>query len=182
MSYVDLTGVFQYKKLLPWSRLAQLAQNDAFDVFLAGTKHLFYMATPPIGYTKITGTDDHAIRIVSTTGGGTGGTANFSGTVTQAHSHTIDSHQHNEPVHSHAIRNTGVVSSSYTTDYGYIISGNVYIKTSTVVGTFFPNYALGKTINNTTTLSGSNTGGTTDSQLSNIQFAYADVIVASKDS
>ena len=45
--------------------------------FLAGTTLLFYQATAPTGYTKQTTHDNKAMRVVSGTGGGSGGTTNF---------------------------------------------------------------------------------------------------------
>jgi len=45
--------------------------------FSSGTTLLFYQATAPTGYTKQTTHDNKAMRVVSGTGGGSGGTTNF---------------------------------------------------------------------------------------------------------
>jgi len=180
MAYLDLTGTFDYKDLLPWTKLAQLAENDAYDVFRSGTVHIFYQASAPTGYTKITGSDDHAIRIVSSSGGSTGGSANLSGTVSLAHTHTIDSHDHSEGAHGHSLNSTNA-SSKAIIDYGFVSSNFLFTKTGTIGGSAFINYATRNMDDNTATVTGASTGGTTASALTNIQFAYADVILASKD-
>ena len=45
--------------------------------FTAGTTLLFYQATAPTGYTKQTTHNNKAMRVVSGSGGGSGGTTNF---------------------------------------------------------------------------------------------------------
>jgi hypothetical protein len=180
MSYVDLTGVFEYKKLMPWSRLAQLANNDAFDVFRSGTRHLFYQASAPTGYTKITGNDNSAIRIVSGIGGGSGGAVNLSATVTLSHAHTINGHEHSEPAHTHLVDRTSSTNSD-TSEYVFILTNQLFAKTGVLTGDFTPVFARDLTDSTGPTDSGSTSGGATDSQLSDVEFAYVDIIIASKD-
>lgn len=50
---------------------------EAKKPFPVGTVMLFGNAAAPVGWTKLTNIDNAAIRIVSGTGGGSGGTANF---------------------------------------------------------------------------------------------------------
>jgi hypothetical protein len=45
--------------------------------FATGTTLLFYQAAAPTGWTKVTTHDNKALRVVSGTGGGSGGTTNF---------------------------------------------------------------------------------------------------------
>lgn len=47
------------------------------NAFANPTQMLFVMASPPTGWTQVTTTDNAALRLVSGTGAGTGGTANF---------------------------------------------------------------------------------------------------------
>lgn len=44
----------------------------------SGTVSLYYQSAAPTGWTQVTSLNDYALRIVSTTGGGTGGTTAFS--------------------------------------------------------------------------------------------------------
>ena len=80
----------------------------------AGTNMLFYQAAAPTGWTQVTTVNDRALRIVSSTGAGTGGTTAFSTyfsgsstvgstTLTEAQmpSHT---HSVNDPSHNHGVR------------------------------------------------------------------------------
>lgn len=52
--------------------------DDAPEAFASGTKMIFAQASAPTGWTQDTSSNDAALRVVSGTGGGTGGTANFS--------------------------------------------------------------------------------------------------------
>jgi hypothetical protein len=53
------------------------AINTFYWLYPAGTVKLFYQATAPVGWTKLTSQDNKALRVVSGTGGGSGGTTNF---------------------------------------------------------------------------------------------------------
>lgn len=93
------------------------AESTVFDRFPSGTRMLFQQTAAPTGWTKDTGNNDKALRVVS--GNVTGGGSNLfsaafasrplSGTV---QSHTLDinqipSHGHgvNDPSHKHNITN-----------------------------------------------------------------------------
>jgi hypothetical protein len=90
--------------------------------FPSGTVMVFYQAAAPTGWTKSTAQNNKALRVVSGSGGGTGGTWDLSSGVTSsstgshthsfsdsssttssdgAHTHTGASHTHTGPSHSH---------------------------------------------------------------------------------
>jgi hypothetical protein len=73
---------------------------------VSGTKMVFYEATPPTGWTQITTHNDKALRVVSGTGGGYGGSTSFTSAFTHSHSdtfvvsnHTLTTEQ--MPYHQH---------------------------------------------------------------------------------
>ena len=63
--------------------------------FPAGTVMVFHQAAAPTGWTKSTAHNDKALRVVSGTGGGSGGTHNLTGPPSTAHSHSTPNHSHN---------------------------------------------------------------------------------------
>jgi hypothetical protein len=72
--------------------------TDTGNTFATGTTLLFYQASAPTGWTKLTTHDDKALRVVSgATGGGAGGAASFTSVFTNRgvpvaqHSHTATS-------------------------------------------------------------------------------------------
>lgn len=74
------------------------------DNIESGTKMVFYQAAVPTGWTQDTSHDDKTLRVVSGSGGGSGGTHAMSDGL--SHSHTVASHTHsiaNEAAHTHAI-------------------------------------------------------------------------------
>jgi hypothetical protein len=71
--------------------------GDAIDRYASGTVMYFGQAAAPARYTKSTAVNDAALRLVSGSGGGTGGTLALSSTVTAVHTLTaaqIPSHTH----------------------------------------------------------------------------------------
>jgi len=72
----------------------------------SGTKVAFFQASAPTGWTQDTGNNDKVLRVVSGTGGGTGGSWDLSSgdtsSSTGAHTHTGPSHTHSTPSHSHS--------------------------------------------------------------------------------
>lgn len=57
---------------------ATVQTTAAISAIPAGTVMLFYQAAAPTGWTQVTALDDYALRLVSGSGGSTGGTTAFS--------------------------------------------------------------------------------------------------------
>jgi hypothetical protein len=72
-----------------------------FGEWASGTKVPFYQAAPPTGYTQDTSITDRLLRVVSTTGGGTGGSWTISGVT----------------VANHTLATTRIPSHSHTSDF-----------------------------------------------------------------
>ncbi len=74
--------------------------------FPSGTVMMFYQASAPTSWTQVTTQNNKALRVVSGTGGGTGGSWDLSSgdtsSSTGAHTHTGASHTHSTPAHSHS--------------------------------------------------------------------------------
>ena len=82
--------------------------------FASGTTIVFYQASAPTGWTKSTSHDNKALRVVSGTGGGSGGSSSFTsvfasrGVPLLEHNHSAssgnhDGHQHSGPTNSQSI-------------------------------------------------------------------------------
>jgi hypothetical protein len=79
--------------------------------FPSGTKMVFAQASAPTGWTQDTSNNDKALRVVSGSGGGTGGTHAFSSPPSTAHTHSFSdsssttssagAHSHTGPSHTH---------------------------------------------------------------------------------
>jgi hypothetical protein len=162
----------------------------------SGTKMVFYQASAPVGWTAVA-LNDKFLRVVTSggTGGSTGGT--IAASTSLSHSHTVNSHTHDlgnhthtTPAHTHPLKigttpvlvdsSVSGIPPTYTESSGDIIgvqggSGAVYAYTVYSITTSSGNSTSGTPSSNT---SGSTAPGT-DSMLG--AFAYADVIVASKD-
>lgn len=64
-----------------------------YSLFPTGTKMLFSQDSAPVGWTRISTYDDRMLRVVSSTGAGTGGTWGFDlDAKTSSHTHTIASY------------------------------------------------------------------------------------------
>lgn len=79
----------------------------------SGSRMVFYQAAAPTGWTKVTGIDNRALRVVDGTGGGTGGSVGFSTLFgrTATDDHTLTAAE--MPVHNHGGA-TGTVSNDHT--------------------------------------------------------------------
>lgn len=79
----DPTGVVNLVQVYNKDGVAKLrngtASPFALQEFVPGTKVVFYQAAAPTGYTQDTSITDRVLRVVSTAGGGTGGTWTISG-------------------------------------------------------------------------------------------------------
>jgi hypothetical protein len=81
--------------------------------FPTGTKMVFFQAAAPTGWTQDVTNTDAALRVVSTAGGGTGGTHGVSSPPSTEHTHTGPSHTHTTasvglsiaqmPIHTHSM-------------------------------------------------------------------------------
>lgn len=184
MSYTDLTSDFVYRLLLTWAKMDALAENDAFDSFPSGTRTFFYSSTVPTGWSQVTGHTDKALRVVSGAGGGSGGSTNFSSTVTLAHTHGGGSHSHGGYDHSHGLAATGSANFDVSvTDARSVRSsgGLLKIQNTGGIGAVTRHYAsAGSSTDGNSDTSSSDTPGTTNSQLSDVTFSYADVIIGEK--
>lgn len=69
--------------------------------FPSGTVMVFYQASAPTGWTKSTTHNDKALRVVSGSGAGSGGTHGLSSPPSTAHTHTQSAHTHSIGAHSH---------------------------------------------------------------------------------
>ncbi len=184
--YVDLTNEFDSGDKLDFDPFDQLADNDAYlkDRLLpTGTVSIFAQATAPTSWSKLTSLDNAGLRVVSGTGGGTGGTQGFGSTVSLAHTHDIaaaSGHTHSIPNHTHTIlfTNEGSVSDF---SLGIHLESGVFKPNGTFLTSphDIPKY--------TTPSGGSGTSGTSPSHthelgssLADFTLAYLDVIQCEK--
>jgi hypothetical protein len=131
--------------------------DDIGTLIPAGTVMCFFQAAAPTGWTQVTTQNDRVLRVVSSAGGGSGGSINTSTSL--AHTHTVDSHTHSIPASATSQTN----------------SGNWYSQ-STQPG--LTNSATNHNHDIPASTSGATSPGT-DSKLGVL--AYSDVILASKD-
>ncbi len=186
-SYTDYTAQFAWKKLVTYQRLNTLAKNDEYIRYHttpSGSQTFFFMASPPAGWVKLTTQHDKALRIVSGASGGSpgGGSQLLSATIPLAHTHSIPT----QADHTHSIDHTHPVA----TGTKVIVAPGVFILDShtvnneitifNTVGSPHEAWFVGTSSQNPEELpvaAGShNHGGVTDSQLTDIVLAYADVI------
>lgn len=154
--YYDTTrNVLQRDNGTSWDDIGQ-------NVIPSGTKMVFYQSSAPVNWTAVA-LNDKFLRVVTAggTGGSTGGTVAASTSL--AHSHTVDSHTHTIS-HTHTFT-TSVVSATVGLGGGNTACTNTHSHTGTT--------------GDSGTANAGNTSPGTDSQLG--VFAYADVVVASKD-
>lgn len=71
--------------------------SNPYAVIPQGTAMVFAQAAAPTGWTKVTSQNDRMLRVVSGTGGGTGGSWTISGVTVDGHALTIQE----MPVHHH---------------------------------------------------------------------------------
>ena len=71
----------------------------------SGTKLVFYQASAPTGWTQDATNNDKALRVVSGTGAGTGGTHALSSPPSTSHIHGLANHVHSLNSHTHGLAN-----------------------------------------------------------------------------
>jgi len=178
--------------------------------FPSGTKMVFAQASAPTGWTQDTTNNDKALRVVSGSGGGTGGTHGLSSPPSTSHTHTGPSHTHSTPNHSHShtlsagahtLSTSQMPSHSHAIDAVRSGSGsysdstpykNYYERYQYSAGTFY-NASTGGGGSHSHSLSGSissggsgtsgsgGTGATSSAGPTAFAPQYVDVIVCSKD-
>lgn len=189
-------GLYANETLATLQRDNGSAWEDIATLIPSGTKMVFYQASPPTGWTAVA-VNDKFLRVVTAggTGGSTGGTVAASTSL--AHSHTVNAHTHSGPSHTHSVPN-------HTHELGYnAVLGQVTVNAAVFsigAGTVIGSYSGGGSIagrrehlnrtendgSGTTGAEGTgNTGatspGTDNGTLGAGAFAYADVVIATKD-
>ncbi len=79
--------------------------TKAAGEFSSGVVMVFYQASAPTGWTKSTTNNNKALKVVSGSGGGSGGTHGLSSPPSTSHTHTGASHTHSGPNHRHSTPN-----------------------------------------------------------------------------
>ncbi len=186
--YTDLTATFVHDTRQVFEFLNQLAGNDDYNYQRrtpAGTVSLFGSAATPVGWTKLTSQDAKLIRMVSGTGGGSGGVTDPATTITLAHTHgdltSGGAHTHSMPAHTHKLADNATI---------FAVGQNPFQVTAGQLRDFSLSAGTPQTRVKVTTPAGGS--GTSTSQgthqhalgssLSDISLAYFNVIQASKDS
>ncbi len=131
--------------------------DDIGTLIPTGTVMCFFQAAAPTGWTQVTTQNDRVLRVVSSAGGGSGGSINTSTGL--AHTHTVNSHTHTTPA-----MNTQQTN-----------AGDWYSQTSQ------PGLTTSST-NHTHEIQANTTGSSSPDTNSSLSvLAYSDVILASKD-
>jgi hypothetical protein len=157
------------------------------DFFQSGTTLLFYQASAPTGWTKITTHNNKALRVVSGTGGGSGGSIEFTSVFTNRGVPLVDhTHSITDPGHSHGIYDPGHQhgydrsnSNNQRAAGGTAAACNSDLSGSATypAGTNISIYGAGTGVSiKNASESGYQTGGTMD-----FSVQYIDVIVCSKN-
>ena len=139
--------------------------------FLSGTTMLFIQASAPFGWTKVTTYNDYALRIVSGSGAGTGGSTAFStvfNASNQPSATTLSSSQ--MPSHTHAVPDSNVPGSSNISFFQ--LNTFIGIRSLSYVNTPWGGYNQAN----------ENTGGgTSHTHSMSMAINYIDAIIATKD-
>lgn len=177
--------------------------NSLASLIPSTTKMVFFQAAAPTGWTIDTTHNGKALRVVSSAGGGSGGSNDPASTVTLAHTHSVASHTHDlanhthsTPDHQHILRYS-TASTRPVTGAAQVIGytndsdgDSALLSVLSGSGAFVATraYSYPQTTSGGSGTSGapsSNTSGATspgtDSQLANLSLAYIDVIVCTKN-
>lgn len=170
--------------------------------FPVGTAMVFYQASAPVGWTQVATQNDKALRVVSGTGGGVGGTHGLSSPPSLTHTHAGPSHSHSGPNHTHGgptHNHQWNIQQSLGTDQSYNSGGSAVSYTNssdTAGGSILISSGSSELNQNTYTSNASGTtglggtgstglGGTdntgNNSALTAFAPLYIDVIICSKD-
>jgi hypothetical protein len=139
----------------------------------AGTNMLFFQASAPTGWTQYTSADNRALRVVSGTGGGGGGSIAFSTMFTGAYPVGSTAITEAEmPSHTH-----GVTDPGHSHIYGAVTAGS---GAGAASGTDAPVVNI-STGSSTTDITINATGGSQGHNHTIPALAYADVIICTKN-
>lgn len=189
-AYTSLLGLVVYKKLVSKQRLDSFAKNDEYIRYHtspAGSIMAFYQSTVPLNWELLSAQHDKVMRIVSGAGGGSGGSQPIGSPIVLAHTHAIASYNHNHsyPSHSHVFENVSTVIRFGTVNW--VVSNNLGSTIASMgvnPGASTPGvrklFETSTAISALTTDYSHNHGGVSSSSLSNVTFAYANVILCQK--
>lgn len=157
--------------------------DDVSTIIPVGTKMVFFQAAVPVGWSQDTSQNDKALRVVSGTGAGTGGSTALSSGITLAHSHNVASHTHTI-AHIHDLEEvaagagwSGDTSAPMGRDASLGDPKRIY--QAVTAGSTDVRFVKSVTQAASAANSGAATPAT-DSAGSNITLAYVDVIIGTK--
>ena len=164
--------------------VAGTLSSTATSPIPSGTRMLFAQASPPAGWTQVTTYNNYAMRIVSTGGGGTGGSVGFTTAFTsQAVSGSVNTSglsaagtaltEAQMPSHSHGAYGNGFICTGNSP--GTAVS---YVGTNGYFNYITATQSTGSGSPHTHSLTGSASFSGT---AINLAVQYLDVIIASKD-
>ena len=165
----------------------------------AGTVVVFYQAAAPTGWTQVTTQNDAALRVVSTAGGGTGGTVAF--TTAFAAANTTDgtalttaqlpAHNHGvtDPTHTHAKTDPGHTHGYTGPDNTWSTTGAGGVTWTSGAALASANFAISSAVTNITitaastgiTIQNTGSGSTHNHTLGNLAVKYIDTIICRKN-
>jgi len=119
------------------TQLATTAFVNTISVseFAAGTRAAFFQTAAPIGWTQVTTYTDHMLRVVSTAGGGIGGTHSpILMNVVPSHTHTMTGSTTSAGAHTHKYYYWGPFSGMGTGYSGYPANGGYWTNTTNASG------------------------------------------------
>lgn len=149
---------------------------DIATLIPSGTVMCFFQAAVPTGWTQVTTQNDKVLRVVSSAGGGSGGTIGTSSSLAHDHTHTHPiPHRHVSPVGNNGTTVYIALSTSGAWGQG-TESKTADIHAGAIAGAAGQTVLFTKTQDTDTSNSGTSSS---DSKLGVL--AYADVILGSKD-
>lgn len=99
--------------------------NSKRGIFPQSTVWIFYQAAAPTGWTKSTTHDNKALRVVSGTGGGSGGTNSFSSMMTSSYFNYAGNISGGDPTGLHPLTVAQIPAHTHTLPgENYALSGN----------------------------------------------------------
>jgi len=153
---IDGQSVAQIKTEVTASNTTEASFRSGMDHVLnevdanslpSGTTMVFYQSAAPTGWTKVTTHNDKALRVVSGSGGGIGGSTAFSSAFSHTHTDTFSVSGHvlttaQMPIHSHTVVHGTSNSGSTSTIGAHDTASNRSTTTSTAGGNASHNHGL----------------------------------------